>query len=314
MVSAISTLEMTRQEWLEARTKGLGGSDAAIVLGLNKWKTSFELWLEKTGQVIPNENQSEAAYWGTMLEELVAKEFERRTGKKVRRRNAIFKHPEYPYIIANIDRFVVGEKAILECKTTSAYNADEWKNDEIPEAYIVQAQHYLGTLGPEYKKAYFAVLIGGQKFLWKEIERDEELINMIFEAEKQFWHEHVEKNVPPALDGSSAAEEYLKKRYADAERGKTVDLKHEYKSKIEELLSLKETIKQLEEQEKALENEIKNELKDAEYGMVGNYQISWKTIVSNKVDSKKLKEKFPHVYEQVIKQSSYRKFGIKQIS
>lgn len=313
MVSAISTLEMTRQEWLEARTKGLGGSDAAIVIGLNKWKTSFELWLEKTGQVIPNENQSEAAYWGTMLEELVAKEFERRTGKKVRRRNAIFQHPEYPYIIANIDRFVVGEKAILECKTTSAYNADEWKNDEIPEAYIVQAQHYLGVLGPEYKKAYFAVLIGGQKFLWKEIERDDELINMIFETEKHFWHEHVEKNIPPKLDGSSAAEEYLKKRYANAERGKTVDLKHEYKSKIEELLSLKETIKQLEEQEKALENEIKNELKDAEYGMVGNYQISWKPIVSNRVDSKTLKEKFPQVYEQVLKSSSYRKFAIKQI-
>ena len=313
MVSAISTLEMTRQEWLEARTKGLGGSDAAIVLGLNKWKTPFELWLEKTGQVTTQESQSEAAYWGTMLEDMVAKEFEIRSGKKVRRRNAMFQHPEYPFIIANVDRMVVGEKAILECKTTSAYNADEWKNDEIPETYIVQVQHYLGVLGPEYERAYIAVLIGGQKFLWKEIERDDELINMIFETEKHFWHEHVEKNIPPKLDGSSAAEEYLKKRYADAERGKTVDLKHEYKSKIEELLSLKETIKQLEEQEKALENEIKNELKDAEYGMVGNYQISWKQIVSNRVDSKALKEKFPQVYEQVLKSSSYRKFAIKQI-
>lgn len=314
MVSAISTLEMNRQEWLEARTKGLGGSDAAIVLGLNKWKTPFELWLEKTGQVTTQESQSEAAYWGTMLEDMVAKEFEKRSGKKVRRRNAILQHPEHEFIIANVDRLVVGEKAVLECKTTSAYNAKEWQDDEVPESYIVQVQHYLGVLGPEYKKAYIAVLIGGNKFVWKEIERDEELIDMIFQAEQHFWHEYVEKNIPPKLDGSSAAEEYLKKRYSNAEPGKTVDLKHEYKSKIEELLSLKETIKQLEEQEKALENEIKNELKDAEYGMVGNYQISWKPIVSNKVDSKKLKEKFPHVYEQVIKQSSYRKFGIKQIS
>lgn len=309
-----STANMTHQEWLETRTKGIGGSDASVILGLNKWKTPFELWLEKTGQVIPESSQSEAAYWGTMLEDMVAKEFEIRTGKKVRRRNAMFQHPEYPFITANIDRMVVGEKAILECKTTSAYNAEEWKNDEIPAPYIIQAQHYLGVLGPEYEKAYFAVLIGGQKFVWKEIERDEELIDMIFQAERTFWEEHVEKNVPPALDGSSAAEEFLKKRYAEVQPGKTVDLQFKYKEKIEELISLKETINQLQNQAKVLENELKNEMKDAEYGFVGTYQISWKPVVSNRVDTKVLKEKFPNIYEQVLKTSSYRKFGIKQIS
>lgn len=309
----VSTADMTHQEWLETRTGGIGGSDAAVVLGLNKWKTPFELWLEKTGQVIPESGQSEAAYWGTVLEDMVAKEFELRTEKKVRRRNAMFQHPDYPYIIANIDRMVVGEKAILECKTTSAYNADEWKNDEIPAPYIVQAQHYLGVLGPEYEKAYVAVLIGGQKFVWKEIERDEELIEMIFQAERHFWTEHVEKNIPPALDGSSAAEEFLKKRYAEAEAGKTLDLKYEYKDKIAELLSLKETISQLESQAKALENEIKNELKDAEIGFVGNYRAEWKQFTRNQVDSKKLKAEFPEIYAKVVKPVNYRKFAINQL-
>ncbi|MCT9872589.1 YqaJ viral recombinase family protein, partial [Paenarthrobacter aurescens] len=70
---------------------------------------------------------------------------------------------------------IVGEKSILECKTTSAYNAKEWVDDEIPASYIVQVQYYLGILGPEYKKGYFAVLIGGNRFVWKEVERDEEL-------------------------------------------------------------------------------------------------------------------------------------------
>lgn len=308
-----STNQMSHEEWLETRAGGLGGSDASVVLGLNKWKTPFELWLEKTGQVLPQNSQNEAAYFGTLLEDLVAKEFEKRSGKKVRKRNAIFQHPDYPFIIGNIDRFIVGEKAILECKTTSAYNAKDWENDEIPEPYIVQMQHYLGVLGPEYQKGYFAVLIGGQKFIWKEIERDDELIDMIFQAERHFWHEHVEKNIPPALDGSSAAEQYLKERYAKAEPGKTIDLKYEYKSKIEEYLSLKESIKELEEQAKALENEIKNELKEAEYGFVQNYQVSWKPVISNRVDTKLLKSKFPNIYEQVVKPSSYRKFGIKQI-
>lgn len=308
-----STAEMSRQEWLETRTKGIGGSDASIVLGLNKWKTPFELWLEKSGQVIPVESQSDAAYFGSMLEDLVAKEFEKRSGKKVRRRNAMFQHTDFPFIIANIDRMIVGEKAILECKTTSAYNSKDWEDDEIPENYIIQVQHYLGVLGPEYKKAYIAVLIGGQKFIWKEIARDEELIDMIFQAERYFWYEHVEKNIPPALDGSSAAEEFLKQKYSKAEPGKTIDLKSEYKDKVEQYLSLKETINELNTQMKELENQIKNELKEAETGFVGGYQLSWKPVISNRVDSKKLKAQFPNIYEQVIKESYSRRFGIKQI-
>ncbi|MED0702852.1 lambda-exonuclease family protein [Aeribacillus composti] len=307
------TSDMDRREWLEARTKGIGGSDASVVLGLNKYKTPFELWLEKTGQVVPQEIQNDAAYFGTLLEDLVAKEFEKRSGKKVRKRNVMFQHPHHEFLIANIDRFVVGEKAILECKTASAFLSKEWEGDEIPEAYIVQVQHYLGVLGPEYKKGYFAVLIGGQKFIWKEIERDDELIEMIFAAEIDFWKNHVLTGVPPAMDGSSAAEQYLKERYAEAEQGKSIDLKREYKDKIDEYLSLKETIKELDERVKALENAIKNELKDAETGFVQNYQVSWKSVTSNRVDTKKLKSQFPQVYEQVIKPSSYRKFSIKQI-
>jgi len=309
-----NTADMTHEEWLQTRTKGLGGSDASIVLGLNRWKTPFELWLEKTGQVTPESSQSEAAYWGTVMEDIVAKEFEKRTGKKVRRRNATFQHPEYPFLIANVDRLVVGEKAILECKTTSAYNVDEWKDDEIPSPYIVQVQHYLGVLGPEYEKAYIAVLIGGQKFVWKEIERDDELIQMIFEAEIDFWNNHVLANVPPALDGSSAAEQFLKERYAQVNPEKTIDLKYEFKEKIDELLSLKETIKELEKQARSIENEIKYELKDAEIGFAQNYQVTWKQYESQRVDTKKLKEQFPQIYEKVLKPSTYRRFNIKQIS
>ncbi|AXM89360.1 hypothetical protein B379_09580 [Anoxybacillus ayderensis G10] len=308
-----NTNEMSHEEWLSARRNGIGGSDASIILGLNKYKTPFELWLEKTGQVDLQSSTSDAAYFGTLLEDLVAKEFEKRSGKKVRKRNVMFQHPNHHFLLANIDRFIVGEKAILECKTASAFLAKEWEGDDIPEAYIVQMQHYLGVLGPEYQKGYFAVLIGGQKFIWKEIERDDELIEMIFVAEIDFWKNHVEKNVPPALDGSSAAEEYLKKRYYKVETGKIVDLKYEYKNKIEELLSLKETIRELDERARLLENEIKNELKDAEIGFIQNYQVNWKVVESNRVDTKKLKSMFPQVYEQVTKKNSYRRFEIKEI-
>ncbi|MEN2765802.1 YqaJ viral recombinase family protein [Ornithinibacillus xuwenensis] len=306
-----STVEMSHQEWLQERTKGIGGSDASIILGLNKWKTPFELWLEKTGQSIVEDSAREAAYFGNILEDMVAKEFEIRSGKKVRRNNFMLQHPEHPFIMANIDRKVVGENAILECKTASVYLAKDWESEEIPDSYLVQVQHYLGVTG--YNKAYIAVLIGGQRFIWKEIERDDELIKMIFDAEIHFWNHHVLEKNPPALDGSSAAEKFLKERYEQAEKGKTIDLSFSYKEKLDSLQEIKANIKQLQELAKQTENEIKYELKDAEVGFVQNYEVSWKEITSNRVDSKRLKNDFPNIYEQVLKPSSYRKFNVKEI-
>ncbi|MCY9197329.1 YqaJ viral recombinase family protein [Bacillus atrophaeus] len=309
-----STADMSRDEWLLERRKGIGGSDASVILGINKWQTPFELWLDKTGQVPVSESGSEAAYFGSLLEDIVAKEFEVRSGKKVRRRKAMLRHPKHDFILANVDRMIVGEKAILECKTTSAYNLKEWEDDEIPDSYIVQVQHYLGVLGPEYKKAYFAVLIGGNKFVWKEIERDDELIAMIFQAEIEFWNDKVLSGKAPVLDGSSAAEEYLKKRYAEAEGGKVIDLTSDNKTRIQQYLQLKEQINELSLQAKELENQIKHEMKEAEYGFIGNYQTSWKSVSSNRIDSKKLKEQFPDVYEKVTKKVQFRRFGIKEVS
>ncbi|MED4820197.1 YqaJ viral recombinase family protein [Bacillus atrophaeus] len=309
-----STADMSRDEWLLERRKGIGGSDASVILGLNKWKTAFELWLDKTGQVPISESASEAAYFGSILEDIVAKEFEVRSGKKVRRKKAMLKHPEHDFILANVDRMIVGEKAILECKTTSAYNLKEWEDDEIPADYIVQVQHYLGVLGPEYKKAYFAVLIGGNKFVWKEIERDDELIKMIFAAEVEFWNDKVLGENAPALDGSSAAEEYLKKRYVETESNKVIDLTAVNRERIQQYLQLKDHIAELQVQAKELENQIKAEMKEAEYGFIGNYKTSWKPVVSNRIDTKKLKEHFPDVYEKVAKEINYRRFGIQEVS
>lgn len=308
---AKNTTEMSHQEWLHERTKGIGGSDASIILGLNKWKTPFELWLEKTGQSNLEDTAGEAAYFGNLLEDMVAKEFEVRTDKKVRRNNFMLQHPEHSFITANIDRKVVGESAVLECKTASAYLAKDWESEEIPESYLVQVQHYLGVTG--YEHAYIAVLIGGQKFIWKDIKRDDELIQMIFDAEVHFWNHHVLKEIPPALDGSSAAERFLKERYEKTDPDKMVDLAFEHKGRIDNYLELKQKIKQLQELAKESENKLKQDLKEAETGFVQNYQVNWKPITANRVDSKLLKSKYPDVYNSVLKPSTYRKFNIKEI-
>ncbi|WP_182103758.1 YqaJ viral recombinase family nuclease [Niallia taxi] len=309
--NAIPTKEMTRTEWLQARSKGIGGSDAGIILGLNKYRTKFELWLEKTGQVEPVELDNEAIYWGNEMEDVVAKEFEKRTEKKVRRVNYMFSHPEHHFIKANLDRVLVGESALLECKTASAFLAKEWEGEEVPDTYLVQVQHYLGVTGKEV--AYIAVLVGGNKFIWKEIKRDEELISIIFEAERHFWEFHVLGGNVPELDGSSAAEQYLKERYDRAERFKQIILPSDAKTLLQQYQQVKDNEKLVGAAKREIENKLKATLEDAEAGQTDGYLVSWKNHVQNRVDTTVLKEKFPDVYKQVLKELNIRKFTVKEI-
>ncbi|MBD5020942.1 hypothetical protein GUF50_16305, partial [Xanthomonas citri pv. citri] len=88
------------------------------------------------------------------------------------------------------------------------------------------------------------------KFVWKEIERDDELIDMIFKAEIEFWNDKVLGGQAPALDGSSAAEEYLKKRYAETENNKAIDLTAANRERIQQYLLIKEQISELQSQAK----------------------------------------------------------------
>ncbi|CUO84691.1 YqaJ viral recombinase family protein [Clostridium paraputrificum] len=300
---------MNKLEWLKERQKGIGGSDVGAILGVNKYKTPFEVYLNKTEPITEIGEQSESAYWGDQFEEVVAKEFEKRTGKKVRRDRKHYQHKDYPFMVANIDRRVVGENAILECKTANQYLANEWQDDEIPASYLLQVQHYLSVTGAEV--GYIAVLIGGQKFIWKEVQRDEELIQMIIKAEKSFWKK-VEDKTPPSLDGSSAAEKYLKEKYKEVEEGKSIELGFEYKEKIKNYLDMKEQLKNFESQVKEQENQIKFEIGEAEYAYAPGYSLSWKKVSSNRVDTKKLKAEYPEIYTKVVKESISRKFNVKE--
>lgn len=309
-VTEIPIKEATREEWLEIRQNGIGGSDAGAILGLNRWKTPFEVYLSKV-EPIQEDKQSESAYWGTILEDIVAKEFERQTGKRVRRNNRTMISKEYPFMLANVDREVVGENALLECKTASIYLQEEWKDDKIPDSYIIQGQHYLAVTGRE--KIYYAVLIGGQKFKWSVVERDEELIRYIREYESKFWNDHVLKKVPPVLDGSSAAEKFLKERYAVAENLKAIDLDAEANQLIDEYMIAKENYEKAQEAFKAYENRLKLKLEDAEIGYGIKYEVSWKNRTRTDIDKKKFKEDHPDLYQQYCKTSPYRVFGIKQI-
>ncbi|WP_431811904.1 YqaJ viral recombinase family protein [Lysinibacillus sp. FW12] len=307
-MEAVSTLEMDRIEWLQLRKSGIGGSDASAILGFNRYKSAFQLYIEKTSEWV-EESDSEAAYWGNVLEDVVAREFARRTGKKIRKINRMLRHPYHYFMTANLDRDVVGEKAFLECKTASEYLKDSWNGEDVPAAYLCQLQHYLAVTG--YEKAYIAVLIGGNKFVWKEVARDDEFIELMIQHEKSFWENHVLADVPPAIDGSSSASELLAKMYPQDD-GSAIMLDEQSNTLIEAIESIKAEQKQLEKQRNEYENQLKMTLGEAAEGHSNRFKVTYKTIASSRLDSKRLKEEQPAIYEKYIKESLSRRLSIKE--
>lgn len=308
------TLEMTHDEWLLDRQKGIGGSDVATILGLNKWKSPYQLWLEKTDQIALEHTESEPAYWGNVLEEIVAKEFQERTGKKVRRRNQVFEHPLHPFLRANIDRDVVGENAILECKTANAFLGKEWEGEEVPLSYLCQVQHYMNVLNKKY--CYIAVLIGGQKFIWKRVDRDQELIDMITERLVEFWETNVLDGQEPVIDGSEATSEFLKEKYSDSTEEETT-LPASFDDLVDQKRELKKAKKEIETAIRQVDNEIINELgkRKASIGIAPRNIISWKLVSTKRMNSKKLAEKYPEVAkdEEIYNVTESRRLTEKEI-
>ena len=118
MIKKVSTT--SHEDWLSLRSKYIGGSDAAAVVGMSPFSSPYSLWAEKTGK-IPEFEGNLTTEVGSYLEEFVAKLFERETGKKVRRKNRMLINTDYPWAFGDVDRMVVGEKAFLEIKTTNSF-------------------------------------------------------------------------------------------------------------------------------------------------------------------------------------------------
>ena len=306
-MKSVSTLALAHDEWLEQRRKGIGGSDVAGILGVSKWSSPIKVYMDKIGELPPVED-NEAMYWGRVQEEIVAKEFELRSGMKVRRSNVIHQHPKYPWMLANVDRLIIGQKAGLECKTASSYLLDAWEGDQVPDAYLLQCMHYMEVLG--YDEWWIAALIGGNRFVYKKIERDQELIDLIVEKEAEFW-QRVENRTPPDFDGSEASGVLLSKLYPEEKEGSVLELPSKASELIDTVMQAKNHIKTWEEVVSNAENQLKNMMGDFETGLIGERKITWKTVVSNRLDTKKLKEQQSDIYAKFLKSSSSRQFKIK---
>lgn len=258
----VKTQEMPREQWLEVRQQGIGSSDAAAAVGLHPYKSPLTLWLEKTGRLqaaqsrsltssresippdpsdasnVASANAGPAAparsqtdhpvddnsplYWGTLLEPIVAAHYTKRTGHRVRRVNAVLQHPHKPWMLANLDREVVGtsDVQILECKTAGIQGSRLWQ-DGVPEYVQLQVLHQLAVTGKE--AADVAVLLGGQTFEVHRIHRNQAMIDQLMALEEVFWL-HVREDRPPPADGSLSSAKALLAMFP-RDSGQTLDLR-----------------------------------------------------------------------------------------
>ena len=306
----VSTLGMSHEDWLMYRKRGIGGSDAGAICGMNPYSSPIAVYMDKISPASEKED-NEAMRQGRDLEAYVAERFMEATGKKVRKANSIFFHLDHPYMIANVDRMVIGENAGLECKTVSPYNADLWEGGKIPPHYEVQCHHYMAVTGAD--AWYIAAVILGRGFLYKRIERDDDLIQSLISIESDFWNIHVEQKIMPYVDGSPAAEQLIREMYPDSSPGTSIPLPDAFSESLKRREEIDELMDKLEQEKAQVEQEIKQYMEDAEEASNRKYRVTWKSCISNRIDSNKLKEELPAVYQAYCKESKSRRFLVKKL-
>lgn len=304
------TKDMTREQWLQLRRRGIGGSDAGAVCGLNPYVSAMDVYMDKTQENKGETTENEAMKQGRDLEEYVARRFMEETGMKVRRSNVMYVHEKYPFMMADVDRLVAGQNVGLECKTASPYTADKWKDGQVPAHYLAQCYHYMAVL--EAEAWYIAVVIYGKEFKYVRIERDEEVIRSLIQIEKTFWEEHVIPKILPEPDGSSAADQFINQYFRESREDVSVPLLG-FDEKLRRRQEISELMGKLETEKRKIEQEVKAYMQDAETAENDHCLVSWKNSVSNRLDSARLKAELPDIYQQFCRQSQSRRFLVKPV-
>lgn len=275
-----NTDDLDREDWLALRRKGLGGSDAAAVLGMNPWRTPYTVWADKTEQLDQDTQRPNMRMrMGQLLEPVIGTLFTEQTGIEVERYPYMLRSKEWPWMLVNLDFVVPTPEAALEAKTTDARNFGQWEDEDgkakIPEAYLIQGQHELAVTG--FQSVFFGALIGGNDFRIMEVKRDDFLIENLVEAERKFWT-MVEDVQPPAVDGSDATTQTIKAMYPTSDPGTLIELGEEAIPLIERIEHAKAVYKAAEVEKQTYENQLKSLLGNAELGTIdGRVVVSWKS-------------------------------------
>lgn len=309
MITRVSTLEMSHEEWLAERRKSIGGSDAGALLGLNPYCSPYALWAEKTGKHLPDDiSDKESVRLGKDLEDYVATRWQQATGKKLRRDNAFVYNSDHPYAHVLADRLVVGERAGFEAKTTSSWDVIKRIQDgKVPDAWYCQCVHGMMVTGLD--KWYLGALCFGVGFFHFEYIRNGAEITALAAAERGFWA-NVTNNIPPAIDGTEATTEALQTIFSESAAGSVCDL-----AAVSDSIDLLREVRQKKKELDFIENEAKNTIMEymgeIERGSHPQASVSWKKSVKSVFDKHKFFQDHPEIdYKPYITETPNRIFRI----
>lgn len=282
----ITTDNLSEQDFRLLRRSGIGGSDAAAIAGVSPYKTAYQVYCEKRGE-IDGDPENEAMHCGKLIEPVLVDEYQRLTGHKVVR-SVFQKSPDFEWMFANLDGLVFNgdptPHCILECKNVGHYSAAQWGepgSNQIPEIYFTQIQHYLAVMGVDY--ADVMALLGGNKIGQYRVNRDNEFIEYLVKIEADFWR-RVESGIPPDIDGSDAAKKVLSKRFP-TDSGAKIEASEEIVTYVRALKEIRLQAKSVEEQEVLLTNKIKLFMADNSVLVTPEGELTWKSAKgSNKID------------------------------
>lgn len=283
-------------EWLEVRKHGIGGSDVAALMGLSRYKQPYTLWLEKRGEIEPEDiSGKQAVMWGNILEPVVGEHYaELHPDRAVRRVNAVCRSLSRPHAQASLDYEVHDPElgwGVLEIKTAGFRSSDDWA-DGVPLYYLTQVMHYLSVTGRMF--ADVAVLIAGQDYREYRVTRDEEDIAAIDSAVDMFWQSVVEGVEPDVNGGDLRA---LFERYPRA-----VSDIAEASKEVESLVTLwrnhVENAKRAEAMAKQYAAELEKLIGDCDGYSTKSGRVVWQRGTMKRLDSKRLKAEKPGLFEE----------------
>lgn len=311
LLMSSAAMAKDRVKWLEEKKKYITGTDAGVIMGVNPWNTALRLFHEKLGHIpTPDISDRDAVRFGTIFEDVVAREFSRRTGIKIHRRGMLVDNMDNSRA-ANIDRICDGGRAGLECKTTNAFNAAEWTDDKIPRHYYYQCMHYMlvlytdydGILLPEFRddppKWYIACLIGGQKFVYKEIPFNQEAAIKLARAEHIF-RRRLDENDPPPVSDSVIDEKCLSALNPGTGPAKSIGPK--VNELIENINHIRLEIDSLKQDLQGYRNEVIQFLGDSDTAIGDRYKVTYKTRAGGEMVSMTDLKKSPNAY-RIIKEA-----------
>lgn len=248
-----------RDQWLEGRRLGIGGSDASTLLGLNPYSSLLELWLDKTGRSIADVD-NDAMEWGRRLEPVIRDYFADVTGISVQR-VGLFQSIEHPLALVTPDG-LTSDGGGLEIKTTSWRKKQEWSDEQVADHAEIQAQHAMAVTGlPHW---WVVVLIDGRTPLIRRVESDPILAEEILAAIEWFWETYVLTGEPPPLSGGESENDAMRALHPVETPGKTVAATTELLELLASWRDAKTKVKQAEAAALALDTRIRALIGDAE--------------------------------------------------